>query len=234
MTSNLNRGPTRARPSVPFEERICTYDELRAMLDTARDRASSTRLQRATRYRRRRDVLVIEALAGAGLRASELAALRCDDVRVPRTREPWLRVVGGKKRSANTSDRVPLTPALAESLALWRSDFTTCYSFTDPLFRRGVDDERALSYQHVWRIVKDAARRAGLRPELSPHSLRHYFVTELARTTRDPLALAAVARLRDPRTALRYIHVAAGELADAVAGVRIPGRRRPSGSREGA
>ncbi len=223
--SDLRRGPQHTRPSVPWEERACTYRELAAMLDKLRlKRRRSAGLKPETVYRRWRNLLVVELLAGTGLRASELAALDVDDIRIPQSRDPWVRVVGGKKRGAGQSDRVPLPGAIAAELGRWLQRLSLQRPDM-PLFRRGLHDTRHLDYRHVWRIVKQAAKAAGLRGTLSPHSLRHYFITELARTG-NAIAVATIARLRDPKTVLRYVHLARGQIRELVDGVRIPGRRR--------
>ena len=56
----------------------------------------------------------------------------------------------------------------------------------------------ALSRQSAWTIIKDAASRAGLDKEISPHTMRHSFATHLleggadVRTVQELLGHASV------------------------------------------
>lgn len=142
-----------------------------------------------------RDRALIELLYATGARVSEVISLKVDDVRLPLTS---LRLFGkgGKERvvpvgsfagEAMDSYVVRGRPALLQGKNVSERKLF--------LNMRGT----ALSRQSAWAIVQDAARRAGVTTELSPHSFRHSFATHLLdggadiRTVQELLGHASVA-----------------------------------------
>lgn len=122
-----------------------------------------------------RDQCVMELLYSCGLRASEIAALRCDGVRRD---ESVVRVrgKGGKDRI------VPFGSRARETVDRWEQDgrpHCVPRNGDDPpellLSVRG----KALSRQVVWTTVRARATARGIEGKLSPHSLRHSFATHL-------------------------------------------------------
>lgn len=118
---------------------------------------------------------VLEVLYGCGLRASECAGLRIDGVRFD---EGVVRTTGkgGKTRI------VPFGARCAAALTAWQERGRVRYSRGDGrdagamfLAPRGA----ALRREHVWRIVKERLRLAGIAKDASPHTLRHSFATHL-------------------------------------------------------
>jgi integrase/recombinase XerD len=148
-----------------------------------------------------RDRAIIELLYASGLRASELATLRIEDVNL----EAGYAVCLGKR------DRQRLVPVGAQALA-WlsryleearpglarRRDAGTLF-----LSARG----RTLSRQALWGIVKSAARRAGLRATVSPHTLRHSFASHLLEGGADLRSVQAMLGHVDISTTQIYTHL---------------------------
>ena len=121
-----------------------------------------------------RDRALLEVLYGTGARISEAVGLAIDDIRLD-ARTVSLAGKGGKER------RVPLGSyaAAAVEAYLIRSR---------PLLATGASPSRQvflnarggpLSRQSAWAVLRSAAERAGLRGDLSPHTLRHSFATHL-------------------------------------------------------
>jgi integrase/recombinase XerD len=120
-----------------------------------------------------RDRALLEVLYACGARISEALGLRVDQL------EPALRVLvltgkgnktrvvpcGGRARDAlqdwlrDGRPRVPHAAARAEVFLSWRG--------------------RPLERTAAWRRVMQAARSAGIRRPVSPHTLRHSFATHL-------------------------------------------------------
>lgn len=126
-----------------------------------------------------RDAAVLELLYATGARVSEITALDLDDV-VPALRDPDLGLVltgkGSKQRV------VPLgsyaRAAVDAYLVRGRPTLAPKAKVADHalfLNQRG----RRLGRQSVWAIIRAAAAKAGIRTEVSPHSLRHSFATHL-------------------------------------------------------
>lgn len=110
--------------------------------------------------------LVLELLAGLGVRVSEVCKLDLVDLG-PDELTITCRLKGGKVR-------VKAVPAeLRDALAAWlavRPQYVTEASGNALLLRK---DGRRIDRFQVDRLVKKAARLAGVKVKVSPHSLRH-------------------------------------------------------------
>jgi integrase/recombinase XerD len=136
-----------------------------------------------------------------GLRVSELVALRVEDLDAAR----GLVVV---RQGKGAKDRlVPLSPRLLEELrAYWRRRRPRPWLF--PGGRRG----RPLTPAGVQRVVKRAARRAGLSKPVTPHTLRHSYATHLLEAGCDVLTIQRLLGHRDLKTTARYLHLSTQQL----------------------
>jgi len=121
-----------------------------------------------------RDRAILELFYSSGLRVSELAGLKLQQVDLE---NGFVRVFGkGAKERI-----VPLGGAARGALASWltsgRPAFVKNKKTGSQFFlsRRGT----ALSRQMVWVLVKTYARRAGITKPVKPHLLRHSFATHL-------------------------------------------------------
>jgi len=110
----------------------------------------------------------LSAAYGAGLRVSEVVALKVSDIDSERM---LLRIEQGKGRK----DRFAmLSPLLLELLRDWyRIARPTVWLFP------GRDPLLPLTTRQFNRVVHVAADRAGIKKRVSPHTLRHSFATHL-------------------------------------------------------
>ena len=149
-----------------------------------------------------RDRTMLELLYASGLRASECLTLRLGDV----NRNAGYVQCMGKGRKER------LVPIGAEALA-WLDRYLTVgrpqllgpgrqspLIFVNP---RG----RALSRQSLGQIVLRAARRAGVRQRVSPHTLRHCFASHLLEGGADLRAVQAMLGHADIATTQIYTHL---------------------------
>lgn len=113
-----------------------------------------------------RDRALVELLYACGLRASEAAGLKLDDLHLD---EGYVRVLGkgGKERIVPVGRRA--VDLLHEYLAVARP--------AGPVFVSGK--KGALTRETVWRIVRARARRADVEGRVFPHAVRHSFATHL-------------------------------------------------------
>lgn len=120
-----------------------------------------------------RNHTIIETLYGSGLRVSELI-----DARISRLDlEQQLMIVEGK---GNKERIVPVSPVAASLLEQWlkqRARMEVKPGGGDIIFlnRRGKPLTRVM----IFHIVKELAELAGIKKNVSPHTLRHSFATHL-------------------------------------------------------
>ncbi|MCA0404777.1 MAG: site-specific integrase [Proteobacteria bacterium] len=111
---------------------------------------------------------------GAGLRVSEVAHLKVDDIDSKRM---LIRIEQGKGRKDRNA---MLSPHLLELLRLWwregkRRGVMLPHGWLFP----GQGHTEPISTRQLHRAVQEAAERAGIRKRVSPHTLRHSFATHL-------------------------------------------------------
>ncbi len=156
-----------------------------------------------------RDRTMFELLYATGLRVSELVSLRLDQVNL---RQGVIRVTG-----KGAKDR--LIP-YGEEAAGWlerylqgaRREILGDHRRSDDLFvtERGT----AMSRQAFWYIIKRYAVQAGIRTELSPHTLRHAFATHLINHGADLRVVQLLLGHSDLSSTQIYTHVAQERLKE--------------------
>jgi integrase/recombinase XerD len=156
-----------------------------------------------------RDRALLELLYASGLRASESASLRVSDVNV---RIGYLRCFGKGSKERIVPVGRPALDAIETYLAALRPKLVQLGGgvISDALFLSGRG--HALDRTAVWRIVKRAARRAGLAGKVSPHTLRHSFATHLLAGGADLRAVQEMLGHVSIVTTQIYTHVDADRL----------------------
>ena len=156
----------------------------------------------------RRDRAVLELLYATGCRASEVSAMRLDDVHLA---EAFCTCHGkGSKERV-----VPLGRRAVAAVSAWlretRGQFAARSGGQPPWVVLSARGNR-LSRMRIWEIVQEHATAAGIPPGIGPHTLRHSFATHLVaggvdlRHVQEMLGHASIA------TTQRYTHVDAGRL----------------------
>jgi len=180
-----------------LQERLPDYlffDELMKVIDAAQDELHELESKAAPfreRFRAARDTAAISLLYAAGLRASELAGLRFNDVDFDLR---IIRTIG--KRSKERL--VPFGEHAAAIIGYYLRDYRHKTELESPFIfidHRGKD---GITRQTLWNAVKRYSRLAGVEP-LKPHLLRHTFATHLIqagadlRTVQEMLGHASIA-----------------------------------------
>ena len=119
-----------------------------------------------------RDRALVELLYSCGARISEVTSLDLDDLDLEH-RAVILRGKGGKERI------VPVGGPAVEAVEAYlvRGRPALAKKGTPALFLN-IRGGR-LSRQSAWQVLVDAAARAGVEKEVSPHTMRHSFATHL-------------------------------------------------------
>ena len=92
---------------------------------------------------------------------------------------------------------IPLAPRTARAI-----DLAIGERFDGPIFLRA--DGQRMDRHCASRIVRRVARRAGLDKRISPHTLRHAFITAVLDAGVPLLDMQEAASHADPRTTMRY------------------------------
>ncbi|MFI5627583.1 tyrosine-type recombinase/integrase [Nocardioides sp. NPDC051685] len=181
----LDRSPLEhvKRPSTPTDSPTLGLDraEAKALLEAAREHSA-------------RSQALVTLLLHDGLRINEALSADVDDLSSARGhRTLSITRKGGARRD------VVLAPSTAEAIATYLDDREDGPIFTTQTGRRWTQPG-------AYTTIQMLARRAGIEhaDKLSPHSLRHTFVT-LAREAGVPLEdVQDAAGHADPRTTRRY------------------------------
>ncbi|HET7325864.1 MAG TPA: site-specific tyrosine recombinase XerD [Nocardioidaceae bacterium] len=158
------------RPPAPARRlpKALPVDDVARLLETAGSAGTALAL---------RDRAVLELLYGTGARISEAVGLDVDDVDLGGG-AVLLRGKGGKERvvpvgsyarDAVSAYLVRARPQLSSGTGSTRS--------AGALFLNARGGR--LSRQSAWTVLRSTAARAGVRAEVSPHTLRHSFATHL-------------------------------------------------------
>ena len=132
---------------------------------------------------------------GAGLRVSEICALRVTDIDSPRM------VIHIHDAKGGTDRYVMLSPQLLRVLrAYWRQRRAAPGPY---LFAGGRPGE-PLSTKAIWHLVHGLVRRSGIAKHVTPHTLRHCFATHLMEAGTDLRTIQALLGHRSPSTTARY------------------------------
>jgi integrase/recombinase XerD len=149
-----------------------------------------------------RDRALLETLYATGSRASEVVGLRLED----------LHLEGAFCKCTGKGSKQRIVP-------LGRPAVNALRAYLDGqrprLVRAAVDAPwvfvsrggKALTREMLWVLVKKYVRRAGLHPDVSPHTLRHSFATHLLAGGADLRSVQELLGHANIRTTQMYTHV---------------------------
>ena len=141
----------------------------------------------------RRDHALASLLALNGLRIFEALNADIDNLDVNRGHRTLF-----INRKGHKTATIPLAPRTARAIDLYIDERTT-----GPIFLN-QDGTRRLDRHGAARIVRRLAKRAGIDKRISPHSLRHSFITAALDAGVPLRDVQEAASHSDPRTTMRY------------------------------
>jgi integrase/recombinase XerD len=148
-----------------------------------------------------RDLAMLELLYATGLRVSELVGLKLREVNLD---SGYLMTLG----KGNKERLVPIGESACQRVTAYlegvrcRLDPTGQNRF---LFLSRLGD--SMSRQAFWNIIKKRAFHAGIRKNISPHTLRHSFATHLLENGADLRSVQVMLGHADLATTQIYTHV---------------------------
>lgn len=148
-----------------------------------------------------RNHAIIETLYGSGLRVSELIETRIS--RLDLTER--LMITEGKGRKERIVPVSPIAAGLIEEWLRQRAQMNVKPQGEDILFlnRRG----KPLTRQMIFIIIKDLAAMAGIKKNVSPHTLRHSFATHLLENGANLRAIQEMLGHESIATTELYLHL---------------------------
>lgn len=156
-------------------------------------------------------------LYGTGLRRAEICRLRVDDVDSQRM------VLHVRKGKGNRDRDIPLSPKLLETLrAYWRWRKPKTYLFPS---RVSSHSDQPITNKTVYFAVQQAAKRAGLKKHISPHTLRHSWATHLLEGGADLRTIQMLLGHADLEQTTVYLHLSQRHLqtvANPIEGIALP------------
>ncbi len=149
-----------------------------------------------------RDAALLELLYGCGLRVSEAANLDRENVSVE---ESTVRVWGKGSKERQT----PLGTEARNALRAYLNAESTPLDRNGPLFRNARGGR--LGARSIQRIVRNYAKRSGLREDVHPHTLRHSYATHLLNGGADLRIVQELLGHSTPSATQVYTHVSQQE-----------------------
>ena len=157
------------------------------------------RMLKKARNPKHRALLML--IYSAGLRVSEVVGLRVEDLDMDRGLVRVRRGKGGKDRYTLLARRA------VEAVRVYRDAYPT-----DRWLFPGECPERHLTTRSVQRVVKNAARAAGIQKHVTTHTLRHSFATHLLEGGTNLRVIQELLGHTSASTTQIYTHVARSSL----------------------
>lgn len=160
-----------------------------------------------------RDKALLELMYATGLRVSEAAGLKLEDIHFD---EGYIRCLGkgSKVRIVPFGDkaRICLNRYLADARPGFLKPAKTGEGDSQPrhvfLTYRGKNFSR----KGIWKLIKNYARKAGIRRRVSPHTMRHSFASHLLANGAPLRVIQEMLGHADIATTQIYTHVDQGRL----------------------
>ena len=149
-----------------------------------------------------RNLAIIEVLYGCGLRVTELIELKISEIY---WKEGFIRVIG----KGNKERLVPLGKIASKHLKVYLNEVRVHQKlnneFIDHVFLN--KNGKKLSRVMVFKIIKRLTELAGIKKNVSPHTLRHSFATHLVEGGADLRAVQEMLGHQSITTTEIYTHL---------------------------
>jgi site-specific recombinase XerD len=182
---------------------ILTQDEARLLLE-------STPVEKPLDIR---DRAILEVLYGTAVRRAELLSLTIYDADL---QSATLRIEHGK---GGRSRMLPLTAGACAALKLYLSESRSQYATMMSRAALFISSKSGapLSDNDIVRIVRKAAKRAGIEKRTTPHTLRHSCATHLLQEHADIRQIQKLLGHKKLSTTEIYTHVEISDLQEVIA-----------------
>ncbi|MCF7889829.1 tyrosine-type recombinase/integrase [Candidatus Bipolaricaulota bacterium] len=191
---------------------VLTEEEQRKLIDQFNDRYPTSH----------RNKMMIQLMLDTGLRLAEAVSLRWKDVNLTSGKVMVREGKGAKDRTLWIGEN------RLEQLRKWKERQTEWLeeSLKHVFTTRNGD---SLSPRYVQKMVKNYSEKAEISKNVTPHTLRHTFATDLYRETGKIRLVQKALGHADLSTTMIYTHIVDEELEGAMKSFRA-GERQPVGA----
>ncbi len=158
-----------------------------------------------------RDKAILELLFSTGLRVSELANLKKDQVNLEKD-EFTVRGKGSKLRVVFVSNTA--RHWIGEYLKARSDDEEWMFLRHDRAIKRSAENFKPLTPRSIQRIVQYYAKAAGITKRITPHTLRHSYATDLLMNGADIRSVQSMLGHASITTTQIYTHVTNQQLRE--------------------
>ena len=152
---------------------------------------------------------ILMLLYGTGMRRTEASLVKVSDIDSERM------VIHIQQGKGSRDRDVLLTPKLLEALReYWRWKKPKVYLFPSTEGHRGL--EQPISDRTVWYVCRAAAKRAGIKKRIGPHTLRHSFATHLLEAGTDLRTIQLLMGHAQLEDTTMYLHLSQRHLHAAI------------------
>ena len=155
-----------------------------------------------------RDRAILELFYSSGLRVSELCGILLQNINPD---EGYVRVFGKGSKERISPIGSAAVKGVRDYLSGARPRFVKDKTGSELFLSQ---QGRAISRKMVWVMIKNHARRAGIKKPIKPHLLRHSFATHLLEGGADLRAIQEMLGHADISTTQIYTSVQSARLAD--------------------
>lgn len=192
---------------IPDTLAVFEIDEMLATLDLSKDEST-------------RNHAIIETMFSCGLRVSEVINLKITDVYEA---DEFIRVVG----KGNKERLVPISEKALKEIDIYvhsvRNKLNIDKDCNDIIFlnRRG----KKLSRVYIFLVIKEMALKAGIKKNISPHTLRHSFATSLVEAGADLRSVQQMLGHESITTTEIYTHISKEYLHEVIINFHPRGKK---------
>jgi len=155
-----------------------------------------------------RDRAILELFYSSGLRVSELCGILLQSINLD---DGYVRVFGKGSKERVAPIGSAAVKAVQDYITGGRPQFIKARTGSELFLSQ---QGRAISRKMVWVLIKEHARRAGIKKPIKPHLLRHSFATHLLEGGADLRAIQEMLGHADISTTQIYTSVQSQRLAD--------------------
>jgi len=178
-----------------------TWKKLPQVLDLAEVEALLNSPDTST-YKGKRDKAMLELLYATGIRVSELVNLKINDLNL---QQGFIRFKGKGAKERIVPLGLVAIKCLKDYLSFRQEG--SSYLFLS-------NRKTPMTRQRFWQIIKENAKKAGIKKPISPHTLRHSFATHLLERGADLRSVQELLGHANISTTQIYTHIARTHLEE--------------------